>query len=352
MKAPLEAAPEADAYPGAPHPRAAARLVGHGAAETEMLESFRSGRLPHAWLIGGQEGIGKATLAWRFARFVLAHPDPSAPATQAAVDLSVDASHPAAKLLASHAHPDFSTLRRRWEPKGKRFYGEIRVDDVREGLALFRLAPAFNGFRVAIVDAADELNRSGANALLKLIEEPPTRSLILILAHRPGQVLPTIRSRCRRILLDPLSPAQIVEIVGGLGQPWSKAGAAKITESAARAGGSVREALRRLDPETAEVGAAIDAAVAQLPRTDSRVVHRLAEVVAARGADDAYEALLRAMFDALTSRARDDFAPARLEAIAGLWDRLRATARESEALNLDRRLTVLSLFQEFAGAGI
>ena len=257
-KAPSEPTPESDLFEGAPHPKTAARLVGHGAAEAEMLSAYREGRLAHAWLIGGRAGIGKATLAWRFARFVLAHPDPATRAVREARDLSIPADHPAARQLAAMAHPDFVLLRCEWNPKTKNFFSEIRVDDVRARLGVFQLSAGFGGWRVAIVDSADDLNRAGANALLKMIEEPPPRSLILIVAHQPGRLPPTIRSRCRRLLLGPLAAAEIGEIVTGLGTPWSAAGAAKIAEAASRADGSVREALRRLDPEGQGLGVLIE----------------------------------------------------------------------------------------------
>ncbi|MGD1016120.1 MAG: DNA polymerase III subunit delta' [Roseiarcus sp.] len=343
-----EAPPESDAFPGAPHPRLATRLIGHAAAEAEMLAAYRERRLAHAWLIGGREGVGKATLAWRFARFVLANPDPDAPAARAATSLAVAPDHPAARQLAALAHPDFALLRREWNPKSKSFFSEIRVEDVRDGLDMFHLSAAFGGWRVAIVDSAEDLNRSGANSLLKIVEEPPPRSLILIVAHRPGQTLATIRSRCRRLQLERLSPAEIGEVVGGLGAPWDAADRTAREAAAARADGSVREALRRLDAEDDGVGALIDAAIAQLPRADPRAVHQLAEAVSGRAAGEAFETLTIALYDWLAARARGDASAAAREALAELWDRLRAATRETEALNLDRKLHVLAVFEEFS----
>ena len=348
-KAPPDAPPESDAFPGAPHPRHAARLVGHAAAEASMLEAYREGRLAHAWLIGGREGIGKATLAWRFARFVLANPDPFAPAVQVATDLAVSPQHVAARQLAALSHPDFALARREWNPKSKTHYTEIRVEDLRSSLNIFHMSAAFGGWRVAIVDSAEDLNRSGANSLLKLIEEPPPRSLILIIAHRPGQVLPTIRSRCRRLLLDRLAPSEIDAVIGGLGAPWSAAAAETRADAAERADGSVREALRRLDPDADGVGALIDGTIAQLPSADPRAVHKLADAVSGRAASDAFEAFTNALYDWLAARARAaEASPATREALTTLWDRIRAATRETEALNLDRRLHVLAVFEEIA----
>jgi len=343
-----DAPPESDAFPGAPHPRLTTRLVGHAAAEAAMLAAYREGRLAHAWLIGGREGIGKATLAWRFARFVLANPDPAAAAVRNARDLAVAPDHPAARQLAALSHPDFALARREWNAKAKNFYSEIRVEDVRDALSMFHMSAAFGGWRVAIVDCADELNPAGANALLKMIEEPPPRALILVVAHQPGRVLATIRSRCRKLLLDRLAPAEIEATIAALGSPWDAIDPARRAQAAARADGSAREALRRLDPDAQEVGELIDAAIAQLPRVEPRMIHRLADAVSDRAAADSFAALNAALCEWLAARAGAAASPAARRALAELWDRLRAATRETEALNLDRRLHVLAAFEDIA----
>jgi DNA polymerase-3 subunit delta' len=339
--------PEADALPGAHHPRHTTSLIGHKNAETELLSAYRDSRLAHAWLIGGREGIGKATLAWRFARFVFANPDPDARAVREARDLHVDASHPAARLLAQLAHPDFALIRREWQANTKKLASEISVDAVRIGLQVFRLSAAFGGWRIAIVDSAEDLNRNSANALLKIVEEPPQRSLILIVSHRPGQVLATIRSRCRRLRLDPLTEDQIVETAVSLGPPWTEAGQDKIAAAARRANGSVREALTRLTPESDGLGALIDSIVASLPRADPREVAKLAAAIGGRAGDEAYRTFHRELYDWLASYARELEPPSfQVKEIGGLWDSIRAAERETEALNLDRRLHVLALMAE------
>jgi DNA polymerase III subunit delta' len=341
--------PESDAFPDAPHPRHARALIGHSAAEAEFLQAYRSGRMPHAWLIAGPEGIGKATLAWRMARFVLTHPDPSAPAVRGALDLSVDPAHQAVRLMEAVSHPDFVIVRREWKLTTKSMATEIAVDTVRKATETFRLAAAFGGWRVAIVDSADDFNRNSANALLKLIEEPPDRSLFLILAHRPGRVLPTIRSRCRLMRLEALSDAEVTGVVAGLGPPWSEAGATKVAAAVARASGSVREALARLSPEAEEVGALIDAALERLPDPDPRAVLSLADALSLRSAEEAYEAFHRALFDRLADYTKNDATSVtRVEELGALWDRTRQAARETDALNLDRRLHVLALFADIA----
>ena len=171
-----------------------------------MLTAYRQDRMAQAWILGGPEGVGKATFAWRLARFLLAHPDPAAPEVQRAQSLFVPGEAPAARRIASMALADVFPLRRSWNEKTKKFFTEIRIDDVREIIHAFHQGSGTGGWRVAIVDCADDLNRSSANALLKLIEEPPERSLFLLIAHQPGRLLPTIRSRCRKLMLGPLTP--------------------------------------------------------------------------------------------------------------------------------------------------
>jgi DNA polymerase III subunit delta' len=342
---------ESDAFAGAPHPRHARTLVGHHAAEAEMLNAYRSGRLAHAWLIGGAEGVGKATLAWRFARFALANPDPSETAVIAAKDLSVDPRNASARLLDTMAHPDFSLIRRPWQTDRKKFATDIPVGAVRAGLQVFQMSAAFGGWRVCIVDSAEDLNRNSANALLKMIEEPPQRSLILIVSHRPGQVLPTIRSRCRRLRLEPLSDGEIMEVVASLGAPWSEADPEEVASAAGRARGSVRETLARLAPEAGGVGGLIESAISGLPHSDPRLVARLADALANRAAEEAFLAFHRELYDWIAAYALETASSTgRAEELGGLWDRIRAAERETDALNLDRRLHIVAVFEEIAAA--
>ena len=347
-KANAEDLPESDAFEGAPHPRSRPRLIGHDAAEAAILEAYRSGKLAHAWLIGGPEGVGKATLAWRFARFVLCHPDPNAPVVSAARDLSVNPQHLAARMLAAGSHPDFRLVRRGWDSEAKRLKTEIAKADIDEALGLFHLSASSGGWRVCLIDCAEDLNQNGANALLKMIEEPPQRALILIIAHRPGQVLATIRSRCRKLLLAPLAPGAIATIVAELGEPWRSSPPEQIEAAARLAQGSVREALRRLDPATMAISAQINAAVARLPRSDLRAAHRLADQLSSRAAQESFGAFNLALYDWLADRARSATNSRQREAISALWERLRAATRETESLNLDRKLHVLSVLADFA----
>jgi DNA polymerase-3 subunit delta' len=344
-------APESDRLPDAPHPRETFSLYGQGRAEATLLDAYRSGRLPHAWILGGAQGIGKATLAWRFARFVLTHPDPGAPAVAAARDLSVDVADPVAQRVARRAHGDVALLRREWSDKNKRHFTDIRVDDVREAQTLFQRSAAAQGYRIAIVDAADDLNANAANALLKLIEEPPARSLFLIVAHRPGLVMPTIRSRCARLLLDPLAPHDVAAAIRDMGEPWSEHEEAALAEAAAHCDGSLRRALSSLDPQAQGFAGGVEAMLASLPRVDLAQAHRLADLVAARGAEQRFATLVDTVQRWLDDRLRrPGVTPRALAPYAAVWEKLRAAAAEAEAYNLDRRPLVLSLVRDLAEA--
>ena len=343
---------EADCVDGVRHPRAARLLIGHADHERALLDAYRFGRLPHAIIFGGQAGIGKATLAWRLARFILAHPSASADAVRDALDLGVAVDSKVAAQVVALAHPDISLLRREMNDKTKRFYTEIRADDVRRSIGLFQRAAGAGGYRICVVDSAEDLNRSSANALLKLIEEPPPRSLFLLIAHRPGLVLPTIRSRARLLRLASLGEAEIANVVETLGPPWSTQSAVDKASAARQAQGSVHGALRLLGHRGIELDAMVGRLLERLPALDWQAVHKLAEHVAGRDGEAAYEAAMTTIYDWLAGVVRNErtASPRRLAPYAEVWEKVAADARETEALNLDRRPLILTIFSDLAAA--
>ncbi|MBV8911957.1 MAG: DNA polymerase III subunit delta' [Acetobacteraceae bacterium] len=183
-------------------PRENPDLFGHEGAETIVAEAIAGGRLHHAWLISGKEGIGKATLAYRFARRLLT-----------TVGEPNDPANPVFRRVARGTHADLLTVEREWDEKRKRQRTEIVVDDARDIAAFLRLTPAEGGWRVVVVDGAEHLNRNAANALLKVLEEPPARAVLLLTCAAPGRLLPTIRSRCRRLALLPLAAADMGRVL-------------------------------------------------------------------------------------------------------------------------------------------
>ncbi|MFD0938333.1 XRE family transcriptional regulator, partial [Methylobacterium trifolii] len=189
----------------------------------------------HAWVVGGPPGIGKATLAYRVARRLLADPEGTAP--WPGLDVPMD--HPAAKKIAALSHPNLVALRRHRVPTAKTLPTRISVDAVRKALELFASTAGTLGYRICIVDSAEDLNANAANALLKVLEEPPPSALFLILAHAPGRLLPTIRSRCRMLSLRPLPAGEVREVVAGFPAPFPAPDADALARAAALSEGSV-----------------------------------------------------------------------------------------------------------------
>jgi DNA polymerase-3 subunit delta' len=261
--------PEPDRIAGAPHPRETQVLFGQDKAQADFLDAFGAGRLHSGWLITGPRGVGKATLAWKIATFLLANPevglfgDPS---------LAVNPDHPDARLIQSGAHPRLSLIRRPWDDKTKKLKTEITVDAVRSLKTFFQMSATDGGRRVVIVDAADELNRNAANAILKELEEPPANCTILLVAHQPSRLLPTIRSRCRELRCARLNAADLQSALAQAGHPSEQ------SESLATlAGGSAGDAIRLLNHDGLALYAELIKTLERLPRMDRPAALRLAD---------------------------------------------------------------------------
>src|SRR6202030_1385497 len=332
-----------------PHPRETTDLFGHHDAEAALLNAYRSGRIPHAWLIGGALGIGKATLAYRVARFVLAHRDPLAANVQSADNLGVDPENPVARRIKAGAHGGLLVLQRTPNDKGV-MRTVITVDETRETITFFGSTAAAEGWRVCIVDTVDELNPNAANALLKTLEEPPRQSLFLLISHAPGRVLPTILSRCRRLTLRPLSTADVIQ---------ATAHAASLTidnhallEAAEAAEGSVARALTLLGGDAVKLHQRTAALLAALPQVDPRELHALGDALG--GSDrGALAAFIDSVDRWVSERLRADNANAnlpRLARLAEVWEKISRAARDTAEYNLERKPLVFSVFGLLAEA--
>lgn len=338
------------------HPRHTADLIGHEIAERELAVAFASDKLPHAWMICGPRGIGKATLAYRFARYVLTASD-----VPAGAGLAVAPDHPVFHRVAAQSHADLSVVERSWDERSKRMREEIVVADVRRLSEFFSRKPAEGAWRVAVVDAADEMNRNAANALLKTLEEPPLRSLILLVTHAPGRLLPTIRSRCCKLVLKPLTEEALVSLLGAQHPDFDddhRRAVARLAEGSpgralhlARQGGLVflGELIEQL---------------ASLPDLDVASVHRFADRLTRRGNEAAFESvawlltwwLARAIRNAATGRAGPDIVVGEGELAARLvrrsdldrwvevWEKIGALLAAVEGANLARKQVVLGVF--------
>ncbi len=326
-----------------PAPRETVELFGHEDAEATLLAAYRGGRIPHAWLIGGARGIGKATLAYRMARFVLAHPDPAAAEVQAAPTLAVAAAHPVARQIAGGSHGSLLALERTVNDKGvKRTV--ITVAETRETIGFFGSTAAGEGWRICIVDTVDELNANAANALLKILEEPPQRSLFLLVSHASARVLATIQSRCRRLSLRPLSPDNVARAVAA--SAGRSAGDADVVEAANAAEGSVARALTLLGGDALGLHQRTVALLQSLPHVDQRALHALGDAL---GGHDrtAVAAFMDTIDRWLSERLKVADANAnlaRLARLAEVWEKVTHAARDTEAFNLERKPLVFSVF--------
>jgi len=332
-------------------PRETSVLFGHREAEATLLNAYRSGRIPHAWLIGGPRGIGKATLAYRAARFVLAHRDPAATDVQRAESLGVDPNHAVARLVASGAHGGLLTLERTVNDKGV-MRTVITVDETRETISFFGSTAAVEGWRVCIVDTVDELNPNAANALLKILEEPPQQSLFLLLSHAPARVLATIQSRCRKLTLRALDPGDVVRAAATA--TGMDPGDAALTEAAQASEGSVARALTLMGGDALKLQQRTAALLATLPRVDLRELHALGDAL---GSSD--RVALGAFVDGLerwvAEQMRADPGQAnanlpRLARLAEVWEKISRVARDTESYNLERKPLVFSVFGLLADA--
>jgi len=355
-----------------PAPRSNPDLTGHETAERELRQLFGSGRMPHALLLSGPRGIGKATLAFRLARHVLANPGADTGGmlfggdTQAAGEgLAIAPESGVFRRVASGGHADLLTVERAYDSRRRRLRTEIVVDDSREIATFLRLTPAEGGWRVVVIDGADAMNRSAANAVLKILEEPPRQALLLLVAHSPGRLLPTIRSRCRRFPLAPLSALTVRELLGRYRPDLAATEAGAVV---ALADGSIGRALELAATGGVDLYRAALALLSRQQGLDIAALHAFADRLIRPDAEGAYRAVeeLLAQFLArlAIASARGGFAAdaampsdlaageaaamRRLGMHAARWavlhDEIGDGFARADGLNLDRKQAILGAF--------
>jgi DNA polymerase-3 subunit delta' len=332
------------------HPRATTELFGHREAEAALLAAYRSGRIPHAWLIGGAQGIGKATLAYRMARFVLAHRHALAPSVQRAPTLAVDPADPVARQVAADSHGGLLVLERGLNDRGV-LRTVITVDETRETIAFFGSTAAVEGWRVCIVDTVDELNPNAANALLKILEEPPQQSLFLLVSHAPARVLPTILSRCRKLPLRPLATDDVVRAAARAAGMDEDDPALRVAAEASE--GSVSRTLTLLGGDALKLQQRTAALLARLPQLDPRELHALGESLplSDRVALAAFvDGVERWIGERLHGDANANANLPRLARLAEVWEKVARAARDTADYNLERKPFVFSVFSQLAEA--
>ncbi|OCW58157.1 DNA polymerase III subunit delta' [Hoeflea olei] len=324
---------------GAIPPQTNTALFGHDAAQEFLATAYRSGRMHHAILIEGAEGIGKATLAYRFAHHVLSHPDPLEAPDRIADPDPHDA---VSRQLASGASHNVLHLSRPVDEKTGKAKSVITVDEVRRAGKFFAQTSGTGNWRIAIIDPADDLNRNAANAILKILEEPPKRALFLVLSHTPGRLLPTIRSRCLSLRLEPLSAEDLDRALAHLGTaPGGTDSIADLSE------GSVARALLLRNYGGAEIAEAFVDIIERGSLMNREPISALAEGLAARDRDIAYQFFTEFAVDRIQAMARaaglsGDLAEA--DRLARLSAALREHFGTAAAYNLDRKQTVLGAF--------
>jgi DNA polymerase-3 subunit delta' len=333
----------------APHPRMTTQLYGHADAERALLDAYRGGRIAHAWLIGGPPGIGKATLAYRMARFVLANPDPRASKVQSAQSLALADDDPIVRRVAAQGHSDLLTLERVINEETGKLYTVIRVEDVRRSIAFFGSTAGEGGWRVCIVDKADELKfPEASNSLLKVLEEPPARALLLLVSDSPNRLLPTIRSRCRRLSLRPLASVDVVRAACAAIQREPED--PEVIEAAAASDGSVARALTLLAGSAVALRKRVLELLNRLPDTDPRALHALGDALSGTE-PQTLAAFTETVNGWLTARLSGSSGNIRKAArVAEVWDEVNRAARDVDTYNLDRRPLVFATFGLLAEA--
>ncbi len=332
-----------DTIPDIAEPAENPFLAGHDEAGGHVAAAYRAGRLHHALLLAGPSGIGKATFAFHLAEHLLRHPQ----AGGAPEGLSArDPDSPLFRQIAQGAHPSVLHLTRPLNEKTKAFKSAVTVDEIRRIGRFLSMTSHDGSWRVVIVDPADDMNANAANALLKNLEEPPSRTQFVLIAHSPGGLLPTIRSRCHLVRLKPLETPALISVLERLEAdvPETEAGRAAL---AARAGGSVREALLLTRYGGLDIAEAISRILGEraFPVAEA---WRVAEAVGGRDATVQFSIFNQSALDSVSGWARHagetgDLAGA--ARLSELWREMERLTVETETYNLDKRQHAMGLLR-------
>lgn len=310
-------------------------LLGHRHAITTFIEAAHSGRLHHAWLLTGPRGVGKGLFAREAARRLLA--DAAGPPFDLP-GLAVPATHPITALVEAESHPDLMVLERIVDEKSGAQARSITIDQVRGLQRLFSTTGSYSERRIVIIDAVDDLERGGANALLKNLEEPPTGSLFLLVSHAPGRLLPTIRSRCRMLRFQPLGDDVMTQV---LRAELPEASDREIPTLVGIGEGAAGRALSFAGLDIAGLDAAIDRLVTQGDPSNAER-SALARSLGVKAAQPRYEAFLERAPARMAAEAKRREGRA-LEQALLLWERARDLAASAVPLSLDAQSTAFTL---------
>ena len=333
-----------DTLDGIPEPAENPLLVAHGTEANRLAGAYRAGKMHHALILSGPRGIGKATFAFHLAHHLLKFPDRSIAPETLATPEPASSLH---RMIASGAHPGVLYLARPLNEKTKAFRTAVTVEEIRRVNRFLSMTSHDGGYRIVIIDPADDMNTNAANALLKNLEEPPSRTLFILISHAAGGLLPTIRSRCQTVRLHGLQPADLARVLTGFALPVADAASLTV-----RAGGSVREAILLTEYGGLEIAGALETIV-QAGRFDAAAATKLADAVAGRDQAIAFalfnaHALDRVGAQATAAALAGDLV--RAEALSALWQETSRTIVETETYNLDKRQHVIGLVRRIQGA--
>ncbi|MBR1649230.1 MAG: DNA polymerase III subunit delta' [Alphaproteobacteria bacterium] len=327
-------------------------LLGQEDAEKAVLEAYNNHKLHNSWLISGEKGIGKATFAYKFARFLLDE-------NRSFNSLNTNPESPSNRLISSSSHPDLKVIERDYietdrkkilksikdgeamsesERQGLKKSAFIRIDDVRTINEFMSKKSSHNGWKVVIIDSIDDMNTASANALLKILEEPPTKSILLLISHNIGRLLPTIKSRCAKLSLKPLSNSDVAVLLRRYRPNLEES---DIKSLAGIAAGSIGRALMFADNGALGV-------YSGLKKLASSGIHfRLDDMLdwtaKAVQSDESYflaQELIMRFFADMIITAPD------VEECALAWEKAMHSFRVTESLNLDRRQTLINIITQ------
>lgn len=319
-------------------------LIGHDEAIKQVAGAFVSGRMAHAWLITGAEGIGKATLAYHMAHYILSNGENRMG--------QLNMQHPAARLIAAEAHPDIFVVRRPVDEKTGTQKETIPVESARKIAAFLHKTASHGNWRVAIIDEAHALNRHGQNAILKVIEEPPPQSVIILTATTTGALVPTIRSRCRHLPLQPLNEVSLRAVLARCGLNLAEE---ELSSLIILSEGSAGFALRLAETQALPVFSELEEMLRNPRRMDTRKIHILADRIGKKSEAESFNVITRLLVGLLKQNvkiiAMRNKKDAALDHAMHLWDKVRRTFEEAAAANLDRKLAFVNAMTEIRKSG-
>jgi DNA polymerase-3 subunit delta' len=334
-------------------PRATRDVIGQERAINSFLRACETDRLAHAWLFSGPKGSGKMSLALNIARCFL---ETGVPQSREQIFAAFDL--PQGHLITRGVHPDIRIMQRKYDAEKSKFKQSIEIHDVRDLTRFFSHSSGRGGWRIAIVDCLDDMTLNAANALLKLVEEPPSKCLLILINHNSGRLLDTLRSRTRRLSFSGLSLPNLMQILTAYlpDEPEQKLQAASFLAS-----GSAHKALRLATGDGLEQFQRLIDSLLSARDGDLKTVHEFSDFIVARDQPDRFALFFELLSDWImrVTRAKTGVEayqplyqsePGLVEAIAagssyeqliGLWEKINENGRSAMALNLDRKQTVM-----------